>query len=189
MDVSASARRAASGSVGTAGLITVTAAVTIATVWAFQRAGYTPCELCLLERNPFYAAVPLGLATGLAGWTRRWRVAAALFGLLALIFVASAGLAAYHAGVEWKIWAGPTGCSGAVQAAPSVNDFFKQLDAVKVVRCDEAALRVFGFSLAGWNVFVSLFLLVVSALGLRGAVQAAFRTPDVSGKSRDLKPR
>lgn len=189
MDVSASARRAASGTVGFAGLITVAAAVTIATVWAFQRAGYTPCELCLLERNPFYAAVPLGLATGLAGWTRQWRTTAALFALLALIFVASAGLAAYHAGVEWKIWAGPMGCSGAVQAVPSVSDFLKQLDAVKVVRCDEAALRVFGFSLAGWNVFVSAFLLVVSVFGFRGAAQAASRAPDTSGKSRDLSSR
>lgn len=166
-------RRLAGGAVGLAGLITAVAAVTIATVWAFERAGYTPCELCLLERNPFYASVPLGLATALAAWTGRLRIARALFAALALVFLGSSGLAAYHAGVEWKVWAGPTGCSGTVQAVPSVNDFLKQLDTIKVVRCDDASLRVFGFSLAGWNVFVSLFLTVVAVLGARGAGRGA----------------
>lgn len=170
MDVSvAKQRRLASGAVGLALLVTAGAAVTIGTVWGFQRAGYTPCELCLLERNPFYASVPLGLATALAARTGRLGAARALFALLAVVFLGSAALAAYHAGVEWKIWAGPTGCSGAVQAVPSVDDFFKALNTVKVVRCDEATLRVFGFSLAGWNMFVSLFLAVVAALGVRGA--------------------
>lgn len=174
MDVSlARQRRLVGGAVGLASLITAVAVVTIATVWAFQRAGYTPCELCLLERNPFYASVPLGLATALAAWTGRLRVARALFACLALVFLGSAGIAAYHAGVEWKIWAGPTGCSGAVQAVPSVNDFLKQLNSVKVVRCDEAALRVLGFSLAGWNVFVSAFLTVAAILGAHGAGRGA----------------
>ncbi len=174
MDVSpAKRRRLMGGAVGVASLITVVAVVTIGTVWAFERAGYTPCELCLLERNPFYASVPLGLATILAARTDRLRITQVLFALLALTFLGSTVLAAYHAGVEWKIWAGPTGCSGAVQAVPSVNDFLKSLSTVKVVRCDEAALRVFGFSLAGWNVFVSLFLLAIAILGLRGAGRAA----------------
>ncbi len=171
--MSATQRRLAGGAVGLALLVAVAAAVTIATVWGFEAAGYTPCELCLLERNPFYAAVPLGLATALAARIQAWRMTGVLFGLLAAVFAASAALAAYHAGVEWRVWAGPTGCSGAVQAVPDVGGFLKQLQTVKVVRCDEAALRVFGLSLAGWNVFVSLFLLAVAALGLRGAMRAA----------------
>lgn len=167
-----SRRRLAGGTVGLGLLVTVAAAVTIATVWAFQAEGYTPCELCLLERNPFYAAVPLGLAAALAGRVQAWRMTATLFGLLVLVFAASAALAAYHAGVEWRLWAGPTGCSGAVRSAPDVGGFLKQLGTVRVVRCDEAALRVFGLSLAGWNVFVSLFLTAVAGLGVRGAFRA-----------------
>lgn len=148
------------------------AALTIASVWAFQRAGYTPCELCLLERNPFYAAVPVGLAVALAARAGYRRLAAVGFAILAFIFLASAGLAAFHAGVEWKLWAGPTGCTGAVQAVPDVASFMKQLGTVKVVRCDEPSLRVFGLSLAAWNVLVSLLLLLIAGLGWRAAARA-----------------
>ncbi len=157
------------GSTRLALLITLAAVLTIAAVWAFERAGYTPCELCLLERKPFYASLPVGLVTAYAAHTGWWRTTRLLFAVLIVVFAISAGIAAYHAGVEWNFWAGPSGCSGAVQVTPKVEDFLKQLDTVKVVRCDQAALRVFGLSLAGWNVLASLFLVVVAAIGLRGA--------------------
>ena len=154
---------------GVAALITIAAILTIATVWAFEISGYTPCELCLTERIPFYVSIPCGLLAVAAAWAGHRRATRILFVLLALTFVLSAGLAAYHTGVEWGFWPGPTGCSGAIQAAASVGDFLKQLDTVKVVRCDQAALRVLGLSLAGWNVAVSLLLVFGAALGFRRA--------------------
>jgi disulfide bond formation protein DsbB len=42
-----------------------------------------------------------------------------------------------------------------------------QLQSVQVVRCDEAALRLFGISLAGYNVLISLALAAIAAFGLR----------------------
>ena len=147
-------------------VVALGSAATIAAAWGFERAGYTPCELCLLERDPFYVGAALALLTAGVARAGRRGLARVLCSLLALVFLASAGLAAYHAGVEWGIWAGPTGCSGAVTAAPTVGDFLKQLDSVKVVRCDAAALRILGLSLAGWNVLVSLALAGVAGLGV-----------------------
>jgi disulfide bond formation protein DsbB len=89
------------------------------------------------------------------------------FSLLALIFVVSAIFGAYHAGVEWGFWPGPTECTGALTRAASVTDFLKQLESVKVVRCDSAALRIFGLSLAGWNALISAGLAALAILGLR----------------------
>ncbi len=148
-------------------LVAVLAGVTVATVWALEHAGYVPCELCLAERNPFYIAVPLALVTAWLARTGARPWAGAGFALLALVFLASAGLAAYHAGVEWQVWAGPTGCSGPMAQPSSVADFMKQLQAVKVVRCDAPALVVFGLSLAGWNVIVSVLLFVLTVQGAR----------------------
>ena len=88
-------------------------------------------------------------------------------GILALIFAASVVLGAYHAGVEWGFWAGPTECTGALDRAASVSDFLKQLETVKVVRCDSAALRILGLSLAGWNAVISAGLAALATLGLR----------------------
>ena len=152
-----------------AGALALVSAATLAAVWTLQARGYNPCELCLKERIPFMAAVPLAGALALAA-PRLPRAAARLgFAVLALVFAGGAVLGAYHAGVEWHLWAGPTECAGAATAPADVSDFLKQLDTAVVVRCDEAALQVLGLSLAAWNALLSAALAGVAALGLRRA--------------------
>ena len=119
--------------------------------------GYVPCMLCLWQRWPYYIALPLAMAGLLVvrGESGR-RYLPLLAVLLGLIFVVSFGLGAYHAGVEWKLWAGPTGCGGRLTtSAPSLDDFRKSLNTARVVLCDEAAMRILGLSFAGWNAVVS----------------------------------
>jgi disulfide bond formation protein DsbB len=155
-------------------LVFLVALATIAAAWGFQFAGYSPCDLCLQERYPYYAGVPLALVLALlaAGGGPRPVLLAGL-ALLALIFAASAVFGAYHAGVEWGFWPGPSECTGAIKPAPSMADFLKDLNSVKVVRCDAVAIRILGLSLAGWNGVVSLVLALVAAVGGK---RAAART-------------
>jgi disulfide bond formation protein DsbB len=89
----------------------------------------------------------------------------ACFAALALLFLGSAGFGAYHAGVEWGFWPGPADCTGTLARAPSMADFMKQLQTIKVVRCDAVAIRILGLSLAGWNVVVSLAVAGLAAAG------------------------
>jgi disulfide bond formation protein DsbB len=123
--------------------------------------GYQPCMLCLMERYAYYVAIPmLFVALALsAGGNKGW--AAALFFLVALAFLANAGLGGYHAGAEWKFWPGPDSCGGGSSLAATAGSLLKDLETIKVVRCDEAALRVAGLSFAGWNVVASLGLMVL----------------------------
>ena len=137
----------------------------LATVWMFQFFGYAPCELCLTQRYAFYAAVPLALLTALISRSAHG-LARAGFAALALVFAANAALAAYHVGVEYHWWQGPTACTGG-PGSLNVNDLVKSLDSVKVVRCDEVQLRIAGLSLAGWNVLASAVLAVYAALAAR----------------------
>ena len=139
----------------------------LAAVWIFQGLGFQPCELCLTQRYAFYAAAPLALLTALVASRSAHGLARAGFALLAAAFVASAALAAYHAGVEYHWWAGPTACTGGLTGSLDVNDLAKALDSVKVVRCDEVQLRIAGLSLAGWNVVASAALAVYAALAAR----------------------
>ena len=90
--------------------------------------------------------------------------------ILALIFAANMILAIYHSGVEAKLWQGPTACTGSGLAPGDATDLLKQLETTKVVRCDAVNLRVFGLSLANWNIFISGAL---AALGAWGAVRKA----------------
>jgi disulfide bond formation protein DsbB len=102
----------------------------------------------------------------------RWVLVAGLV-LTALVMLAGAGLGAYHAGVEWQWWPGPTDCSGPVNNLGSARDLLNQMQTTTVIRCDEVALRILGLSLAGWNVLIALGLAAVALWGAAAARRAA----------------
>jgi disulfide bond formation protein DsbB len=147
-------------------VILVVAAATIGGALLFEHGfGYVPCKLCLQQRLPYYAALPVALATAMAPGRGPWlRLGLAVLGLLFLI---SAGLGMYHSGVEWGFWLGPSDCGGgAGAAAGNIADFMKSLNNTHVVSCTEAAWRFLGLSLAGWNALISLALVPVAGWGL-----------------------
>src|ERR1700691_1752830 len=146
-------------------------AVSLATLlgaWFFQFVvKLPPCPLCLEQRIPYYVVIPLSLLVAVAARLRAPRgVVAASFAILLVAMLVSAALAAYHAGVEWRFWAGPTDCSGPVTDFTTKGPLLDQLQSIRIVRCDEAAWRFLGISLAGYNVLVSLALAAVAAFGL-----------------------
>lgn len=126
-----------------------------------------PCKLCLEQRYAYYLDVPIGLLIALAAWRRApvWLLGAGL-AVLGLMALGNAGLAAYHAGVEWQFWAGPSDCSGPLLDLSKAGGLLAQLDKVKVVRCDEVQWRFLGLSFAGYNVLMSLALATLCGWGL-----------------------
>jgi disulfide bond formation protein DsbB len=143
------------------------ASATILGAWAFQLAGYAPCDLCLKQRIAYYIGIPVALLTLFVTSRRRLgshRAARLGLAALTLIFLASALFGAYHAGVEWGFWPGPADCTGTLEKAGSMNDFMKQLQTTKVVRCDAVAIRILGLSLAGWNAVISAVMAIVAGL-------------------------
>jgi disulfide bond formation protein DsbB len=155
------------GPFGIALVILAIAVSSIVGAFLFEAVGYAPCELCLKERIPYYAGVPFaGLAVVFAARGPRTLLRAA-FATLAVVFVASAVFGSYHAGIEWGFWPGPAECTGALDRAASVSDFLKQLQSVKVARCDAPALRILGLSLAAWNALISAGLAALAVAGAR----------------------
>jgi disulfide bond formation protein DsbB len=150
------------------------AAATILGAYYFQYVmGLAPCPLCLNERIAYYVAIPLGLllAVGAMAHARRGLLIAGLL-VVGLVMLASAGYGAYHAGVEWKFWPGPEDCSGPIQSFGRASDLLRQLNSVHVMRCDAAAWRFLGVSLAGYNVLISLALAAIAAWALHASRQA-----------------
>ena len=141
----------------------------------FQYAlGMQPCPLCLDQRIAYYVSIPLAVLVALGasfGASRKVLIAAlvAITGFM----VFNAGLGIYHAGIEWKFWAGPADCSGPLSSLGSTGGLLQQLQNIRVVRCDEAAWRFLGLSLAGYNVLISLALASIALWGAR----AAYRRP------------
>jgi disulfide bond formation protein DsbB len=154
----------------TALLLAVLMAVVILTALGFEHiGGYVPCELCLKERWPYYIGIPLAL---LAAFSSALRLppglTRGLFGLAAVVLLIGAGLSVYHTGVEWKFWEGPSSCSSSIDSvAKKTTDLLSDLSNQHGPMCSEAAIRVLGLSLAGWNVIVSLILALIAYRGFR----------------------
>ncbi|MEM0899749.1 MAG: disulfide bond formation protein B [Pseudomonadota bacterium] len=131
----------------------------IATALFFEHGlGYTPCALCLEQREPYYVAIPVALVAAISAWFV-WPgcISRGMLAITGLLMTYGLVLAIYHAGVEWQFWAGPTDCAvptgGA--AATDTTSLLNALESTLPPSCDQAAGRFLGLSFAGWNVLTS----------------------------------
>lgn len=158
-----------------AAAVAVAGAATILGAYFFQYVvGLAPCPLCLDQRIAYYLSIPLALAVALAAaWGAPRRLLGAGLAVIALAMLFNAGLAVFHAGVEWKWWQGPRDCSGPLTDLGAGGGLLSSLNEISLVRCDEAAWRFLGLSLAGYDVLISLALALVAAWGARAALRKA----------------
>lgn len=171
MALTAQAERGADYRYGAVALFLTTGAILMALGFQYI-GGYVPCMLCYMERYAYYAGIPLlFVALALTSGSYR-RLAAALFFVVALAFLANAGLGIYHAGAEWKFWPGPATCGGGESLTTSAGSLLNDIQGIKVMKCDEASFRFLGISFAGWNVISSLLIM---ALALRAGLAAMAR--------------
>jgi disulfide bond formation protein DsbB len=153
--------------------IAVIGVATILGAYYFQFVlGYPPCPLCLEQRFAYYFAIPLAamILLGISVGSSR-KVLVLALSAIAVAMLWNAGLGAYHSGVEWHWWPGPQDCSGATPNFSAGGSLLDQINRTRVVRCDEAAWRFLGLSLAGYNVLISLALAAIAACGVWGLVR------------------
>ena len=145
------------------------AALMLLVAHGFELIGHlAPCELCLGQRDVYWGALAEGGGGyALARWRPRW--GRTLLLLLAAIFAGETVFALYHAGVEWRWWPGPASCTGVHSGPLTVAQMSSLLTGPKhhVVQCDQAAWRMFGLSMAGWNALAALALTVATLVAYR----------------------
>lgn len=145
-------------------LIAGSAALILMTVNVFEHGfGYEPCVLCLYQRLPWWIALGLGCLAAILMKTRA--TLSLLVSLTALAAIAvGAGIAGYHAGVEFQFWPGPSGCSGAQELSGGLSAAMNSVaQGPSGPACDEVPWSLFGISMAGYN-----FLLSLGLVGLGG---------------------
>jgi disulfide bond formation protein DsbB len=145
-----------------AGFVLMASAVVLGSALMSQYwGGLLPCELCLLQRWPWAAAILVALVALIAG-SRPALPWIAL--VLALVFALGVGFAFYHVGVEQKWFAGPSACTASGGGALTLEDMKRQILGTAPVLCDRVQWSLFGVSLAGWNLLASLGMAAVCAV-------------------------
>lgn len=109
--------------------------------------GLYPCEMCWWQRWPHFAALGLALMSFAIPPRRLW-IALAAGGILT-----SGLIGFFHAGVEYDLWEGITGCS---LPAADGGDPLEAIFAQPIIRCDQSQWDFLGISLAGFNAIISI---------------------------------
>ena len=146
----------------------IASAVMLGIAHGFETFGHlAPCELCLVQRQAYWAAMGIA-AVGVVLDFTPVKARALICLLLAGAFLWGGGYAVYHAGAEWKFWPGPSTCSGG-SVHVNAADLARLLQGVarRVPHCDEAPWVFAGLSMAGWNVIASLILASFSLVSIR----------------------
>ena len=126
--------------------------------------GYAPCDLCIKQRWAWYLIICICLISTIF-YNKLYPY---YITLIAILFLGNTIFSGWHVGIEWGFWDGPETCSTALQ---SLNDHDNFLDEIKstnnFIPCNEAAIRILGISLAGYNSFISLIMFIYSISILR----------------------
>ena len=160
--------RAFAGFVLTASAVVLGAAL-LSQYWG----GLAPCELCLLQRWPWGAAITISLVTTLVGGRAALPWVAVV---LAIVFAGSVVFAFYHVGVEQKWFAGPSACTANTTGAMTLEQMKQQILGTAPVMCDRVQWSLFGISLAGWNLLASLIMTAICLAAFLEARRPASRT-------------
>lgn len=129
-----------------------------------EQFGIEPCLLCLYQRVPYVITAVMAAGVLIFRPSHAWQ--RGLIVLIVAVFVGSAGLAVYQVGVENHWWAAPAGCGGQIPSADSVSSLLKGVTAARRP-CDQDVWRLFGVSLAGWNIPASLIMALGCCAGAR----------------------
>jgi len=159
---------------GFAGFVLIASAIVLGSALMSQYwGGLAPCELCLLQRWPWAAAILVALGAFITG-SRPALPWVAL--VLALVFALGVAFAFYHVGVEQHWFAGPTACT-ASGSATTLEEMKRQILGTAPVLCDRVQWSLIGVSLAGWNLLASLGMAAVCAVVFARARRAPSQAP------------
>ena len=120
---------------------------------------HEPCNLCLIERIPYWAAIIL---ISLVFTLNKYEKLISL--ILSLLFIFGVIVSFYHFGIEQGFFTESLVCDlGGNKQATSTQDLLKQLERT-AVSCKDVTFKVLGLSLATFNTIISI---IISAIMLK----------------------
>ena len=118
---------------------------------------HQPCNLCLIERIPYFFSI---IVTSICLFTKKFEKLTLI--ILSLIFFSATLIALYHFGIEQGFIKESLVCDIKDKSnSLSKEALLNQLKEVPM-SCKDVTFKIFGLSLATFNVFITLILGVIT---------------------------
>ena len=115
--------------------------------------GHKPCNLCIIERIPYIAAVIL---ISLIFILNRYQKI--ISSLILILFIFGAVVSFYHFGIEQGFFSESLVCDLGNSQPLNKEELLNQLKKTEIVSCKDVTFRFLGLSLATINTVISLIL-------------------------------
>ena len=123
-----------------------------------------PCILCIYQRIPYFFAIFLAI---IFLFLEDYKFQKIFYYLYSITFLSSLLLAIYHFGIENNFWSVFTNCEINDSYIKDKSNLKEYLLEKEFVSCSKVNFSLLGISLVGYNIIISLFLLILSLLKLR----------------------
>ena len=119
-----------------------------------------PCAMCLKQREPYYVIIAgFILVMILKGQDKIWfYVGVQIVSIYGLFY------SLWHVGIENKILAGPSSCSGGLNISTNASSLKEQIISKAVINCEEVAWSIFGLSAATMNSLLLFLIFIINAI-------------------------
>ena len=115
--------------------------------------GHKPCNLCIIERIPYIAAIILISLIFILNKYQK-----IISSLILIFFIFGAVVSFYHFGIEQGFFSESLVCDLGNSQPLNKEDLLNQLKKTEIVSCKEVTFRFLGLSLATINTVISLIL-------------------------------
>ena len=115
--------------------------------------GHKPCNLCIIERIPYIAAIIL---ISLVFILNRYQKI--ISSLILIFFIFGAVVSFYHFGIEQGFFSESLVCDLGNSQPINKEELLNQLKKAEMVSCKDVTFRFLGLSLATLNTIISIIL-------------------------------
>ena len=115
--------------------------------------GHKPCNLCIIERVPYIAAIIL---ISLIFILNRYQKI--ISSLILIFFIFGAVVSFYHFGIEQGFFSESLVCDLGNSQPINKEELLNQLKKAEIVSCKDVTFRFLGLSLATINTIISIIL-------------------------------
>ena len=115
--------------------------------------GHKPCNLCIIERIPYIAAIILISLIFILNKYQK-----IISSLILIFFIFGAVVSFYHFGIEQGFFSESLICELTNNNPLSKEELLNQLKKAEIVSCKDITFRFLGFSLATINTIISFIL-------------------------------